>query len=93
MPSCGNHVPETETMELLKKASGVRNNLQHMVDEVPRRVGRPPKLNRSYTKGKANKYMEAMHDARKRNAPHFDYKGARYFRDTTGNGLVVYKKQ
>ena len=39
-----------------------------------------------------NAYMKQMHEARKKGASSFTYKGSRYVRTKTKTGLVTYKK-
>lgn len=40
-----------------------------------------------------NEYFKLMLKAKKEGAPSFTYKGNTYYRSTTKNGLITYKKR
>ena len=44
-------------------------------------------------KKKLNGYFQAMLEAKKNDADSFEYKGSKYVKGHTKNGMVVYKKQ
>ena len=44
-------------------------------------------------KKKLNGYFQAMLEAKKNDADSFEYKGSKYVKGHTKNGMIVYKKQ